>query len=132
SSRSASVSASRLRRRSGGGRPPRLRSTRSTAPGPRSSARAISLTDSPRRQRSHSSRRSCAEYLLRLLATAPPLARQLTECCDDGLRPPSVTRAVRPEHALRPGGSGCAGRVFPSNRLLLAATDRTSAPPRLG
>src|SRR6266699_1860486 len=60
----------RLRRRSEGATPPRSRIVQLIVPGARSSARPISLTDSPRFQRSHSSRRSCAEYSLRLLANA--------------------------------------------------------------
>src|SRR6266536_5775883 len=60
-------------------------------PGPRSSARPISLTDSPRRQRSHSSWRSSAEYHLRLLATATPPSSTAAQCCDEGLRAPAVT-----------------------------------------
>jgi hypothetical protein len=93
SSRSASVKASRLRRRSGGGRPPRCRICAWTVPGPRSSARPISLTDSPRRQRCHSCWRSSAEYRLRFLATATPPSSTAAQCCDEGLRAPSVTNS---------------------------------------
>jgi hypothetical protein len=44
----------------GGAIPPRSRSVPWIVPGPRSSARAMSLTDSPALQRSHNSRRSAA------------------------------------------------------------------------
>ncbi len=61
SSRSATVNADDRRRRPGGAIPPRSRSVRWIVPGARSSAGAISLTDSPADQRAHNSGRSAGE-----------------------------------------------------------------------
>src|SRR5207253_8172140 len=97
-SRSTSVKACRLRRRSGGGRPPRCRICAWTVPGTRSSARPISLTDSPRRQRSHSSWRSSVENHLRFLATATPPSSTAAQCCDEGLRAPLLLAVSEREH----------------------------------
>ena len=101
SSRSASVSEGGSRRRSRGGTPPFSRIVQLDRPGRSSSARPISLIDSPRFHRSHSSRRSWSRVPPSWPSHRDTSSSTADRCCDDGLRaPPPSSRKTVGERAV--------------------------------